>query len=850
MRRTPILCALVIAACGTSAPSPDPVPDVDAAADTAIDVPTFDTGTDSGLDADADTADVVDRDAESDVTDTEPDASLLGTGEPCQTDDECESDFCVTIDAGDSLALCSERCVDSDDCPDGSECVRLGGGGADVELVCLAADFCLDPDNDLHGLGPGCLGDDCDETDPGRYVNATEVCDGIDNDCDDEVDNEISVVGDLCESGFPGACAEGFYDCETGLLECRPRTAASAETCNGIDDDCDGAVDEDEAGEPLGRDCYAGPEGTRDVGLCVAGREVCVEADYTSCTGQVVPTAELCNGNDDDCDGLEDEGEPESGGACTTGGLGLCAAGVRECSDGAIRCVPNNEAADEICDFEDNDCDGETDEAEGGGNIERSCYTGPAETRGVGECTDGIEICQAGEFRTCNDEQRPVDEVCNGLDDDCDGEIDEGNPEGGASCPTGVPGVCSAGVRQCVEGELLCTQTVFPEEEICDGLDNDCDGRRDEDASNDPLERDCYTGPEGTLGVGTCAGGTQVCDLGAWAACSGETLPEFDACDGLNNDCDADGADEGNPGGGLVCSSGEDGVCSAGTTECSDGGIICNPNLSPSAETCDGDDEDCDGDIDEDAAGNPLTQDCYTGPAWSVGVGVCRGGTRVCADGDYALDCVGEVTPTSEVCNGGDDDCDSTTDDGCPNGLTLVGSNTSGQYGGGGGSAFSDVCPSGQVVVGVNLRTGGRVDRIQAVCGTISLSTTTTTVPYSYSVATGTGSTLSTHGGSGGSPVSYRCPANQMVSGIFGREDSEMDAIGVNCSTLSASGVPGSYSIVRGSGSSSSQYGGSGGGAFSYSCPGGDVVRGIYGRAAARLDALGVYCADPGVTMR
>lgn len=730
MRYTTLLLALALAACGTSTPGSDDVPVGEVGADTPVDVATFDTDADADVDADAalDTP----RDAEAGTLDAEPDTTLFGPGDPCQTDDECASDFCVTIDAGDSLAICSDRCVDSGDCPEGSECVRLGGGGADVELVCLTEDFCLDPDEDGHGLGPGCEGDDCDESDPGRYVNAVEVCDGVDNDCDGDVDNGISVVGDLCESGFPGACAEGFYDCDSGLLECRPRTAAAAETCNGLDDDCDGEMDEDEAGGPLARDCYSGPVDTLNVGVCIAGSELCLEADYTSCAGQVVPSVELCNG----------------------------------------------------------------------------------------------------------------------LDDDCDGETDEGNPGGGDSCSTGVPGLCSVGTRECADGELVCTQTVFPTDEICDGEDNDCDSLRDEDTSADPLSRDCYTGPDGTLGVGTCAGGTQLCDLGAWAACSGEIVPAPDTCDGVNNDCDADGADEGNPGGGLACSTGELGICSAGTTECAGGGPICVPNRTATTETCDGEDQDCDGAADEDSDGSPLTQGCYTGPAASEGVGICRGGSRTCSGGAYGLDCAGEVTPTGEVCNGADEDCDATVDDGCPNGLSLAGSHTSGRYGGGGGSAFSDVCPSGQLVVGVNVRTGGRVDRIQAVCGTISMSTNTSTTPYRYSVATGSGSTLAARGGTGGTAVSYRCPANQMVSGIFGRHASEIDAVGVNCSSLSVAGSVGSFSMTRGSGNSSSQYGGSGGSTFSYTCPGGDIVRGIFGRSASRLDALGVYCGDVSATLR
>jgi hypothetical protein len=83
--------------------------------------------------------------------------------------------------------------------------------------------------------------------------------------------------------------------------------AAKPERCNGRDDDCDGLVDED-----LERACYSGQAGTQGVGQCRAGVQTCQQAadgayGYTACQGEVTPSAEGCNGLDDDCDGQVDE---------------------------------------------------------------------------------------------------------------------------------------------------------------------------------------------------------------------------------------------------------------------------------------------------------------------------------------------------------------------------------------------------------------------------------------------------------------------------------------------------------------------------------------------------------------
>ena len=112
-------------------------------------------------------------------------------------------------------------------------------------------------------------------------------------------------------------------------------------------------------------------------------------------------------------------------------------------------------------------------------------------------CTGGDSFCPSGEV--CSDvggipvcECSPVTEVCDGQDNDCDGDIDEGNPGGGGSCNTGLSGSCSFGAWQCQSGSLNCVQTVFPSSEICDGLDNDCDGVNDENPDSLCANSDCY----------------------------------------------------------------------------------------------------------------------------------------------------------------------------------------------------------------------------------------------------------------------------------------------------------------------------------------------------------------------
>lgn len=111
------------------------------------------------------------------------------------------------------------------------------------------------------------------------------------------------------------------------------------------------------------RDCYTGPAGTVDLGICVAGVESCIDGMWSGhCDGEVTPGAEMCNGEDDDCDGMPDEGNPGGGGACMSGMPGICASGTNQCTDAGIECVAPAPQAEVCGDQIDQNCNGMADD--------------------------------------------------------------------------------------------------------------------------------------------------------------------------------------------------------------------------------------------------------------------------------------------------------------------------------------------------------------------------------------------------------------------------------------------------------------------------------------------------------
>lgn len=152
------------------------------------------------------------------------------------------------------------------------------------------------------------------------------------------------------------------------------------------------------------------------------GTRVCIGGLVSVC----LPPVERCDGADDDCDGSVDEDFAGLGEACGVG-VGACAREGAQVCDAAGEAVVCGAVAGmpsaEVCNGEDDDCDGAVDEGEGGAPLTRGCYDGPAGTAGVGACAEGVQRCVDGAFAECEGQVTPVDEVCDHVDDDCDGEL-------------------------------------------------------------------------------------------------------------------------------------------------------------------------------------------------------------------------------------------------------------------------------------------------------------------------------------------------------------------------------------------------------------------------------------------
>jgi hypothetical protein len=157
---------------------------------------------------------------------------------------------------------------------------------------------------------------------------------------------------------------------------------------------------------------------------------------------------------------------------------GVCEGVARVCETGGTWSCPypeTYEPMDATCDGLDNDCDGGVDDD----YLPFLCGTGVCTAEST--CTDGIEDC------TPPDPPASEDTTCNGLDDDCDGSVDEDG-----DCPACDPadrpacleeGVCAGTEPACRGSAWVCPYPADYEEtdESCDGLDNDCDGDIDED---------------------------------------------------------------------------------------------------------------------------------------------------------------------------------------------------------------------------------------------------------------------------------------------------------------------------------------------------------------------------------
>jgi hypothetical protein len=218
------------------------------------------------------------------------------------------------------------------------------------------------------------------------------------------------------------------------------------------------------------------------------------------CSNALTPKPEACDGRDNDCDGATDE-DFDVGAACDNGVMGICRkTGTKICNargDATTCSVTATPMTPEVCDGDDNDCDGEIDELPLPG-VGATCGSN------VGECRVGTTKCVKGKI-LC-DEVGPTPEVCNGLDDDCDGSVDEDLVPPASECPPpGLPvGAPIAG--ECKPGKYACTKDgtgkwgwqcrgfVGPTPEVCDNKDNDCDGNRDNQPMCPVADNACLNG--------------------------------------------------------------------------------------------------------------------------------------------------------------------------------------------------------------------------------------------------------------------------------------------------------------------------------------------------------------------
>ncbi len=472
---------------------------------------------------------------------------------------------------------------------------------------------------------------DCDDSDPAVYPGAEEVCDGIDNDCDSTIDQEAADAA----TWYPDTDLDGYGTTEGAVTDCAQPAGyvALSEDCDDSREDVYPRAPETDCQDLTDHNCDGS---VGQVDLDGDGFSACRECDDLDRT--VNPDApELCDGVDQNCDNVADEGistdwYPDGDGDGWGSGAAISdcaqpagyAAAEGDCDDGDTAWHPGAPETD-CADPNDYNCDGSTGSADNDGDGFAACT----------ECDDGEATVQPG-----------AAEICDGLDNDCDGAADEGlsstwysdsdgdgygnagivreacaQPAGYVSGATDCndssadfyPG---AWERDCTglddtncdgytgsgdndgDGWTACTECddgdagVNPDAvEVCDGIDNDCDGAADEDAA-----QLFYPDGDGD-GFGTDSGAITGCAAPAGYAASGGDCDdgdtaynpgaaESDCADPNDYNCDGSAGSTDNDGDGF-----------AACAECDDGDAAVRPGA---LEVCDGIDNDCDGAADED----------------------------------------------------------------------------------------------------------------------------------------------------------------------------------------------------------------------------------------------------------
>ena len=495
------------------------------------------------LDLDADGYDVLD-DCDDNDPNTYPGAVELCDGKDNNCDDliDNSNDMC-----NDGLSCTTDTCG-----PSGCENIVLSGwcaiegqcysdGEVSPASLCQECNAALDPlgwsnlpDSTPCGTGYECLAGEC-------ISIGIEVCNGIDDDGDDLIDEDFYYddpiqgslsVGDTCGTG---QCEGGIVVCFDSMTAvCSTLEQSTDEVCDGIDNDCDGLIDED----------LMGPLCSQQTGVCNGSQQICGgQAGWLPCDEQTYsawnPNYEVvevtCDGLDNDCDAEYDEDYAGGGDACDGPDSDLCAEGITACIGGQLICSDNTGSDLDYCDGLDNDCDPASPDGSEDPLIGAAC-DGPDSDL----CHEGVYNSCVGGSLICSDTTDDLLDLCDGLDNDCDPSSPDGleDPLYGTACDGPDSDLCLEGTYSCQGGTMACSDNTANDVEICDGLDNDCDGPIDEE----------LTSPLCAIQQGVCSGAQQTCGgEQGWEICDEQTYsqwsPDYEmietSCnDFLDNDCD------------------------------------------------------------------------------------------------------------------------------------------------------------------------------------------------------------------------------------------------------------------------------------------------------------------------
>ncbi|MFY1826978.1 putative metal-binding motif-containing protein, partial [Myxococcus fulvus] len=597
------------------------------------------------------------------------------------------------------------------------------------------ATWYLDQDHDDYGLASQFMqacarpanhaaqAGDCDDTRAAFNPGAPESCDGLDNNCDGQVDEGLTrqtwyrdsdgdgfgVASDtVSDCRQPAGYVAVAGDCNDGNPSIKP---GAAEVCDGADNDCDSLTDEgvlgtfhrDADGDGYGSTSQSTQACSAPAGY-VTNASDCLDTDAAIHPG----ATEVCDGLDNNCAGGADEGVPTQewfldgdgdGHGRSTLSTRSCrqptgyVSNASDCDDANPTTHPG---ATEVCDGVDNNCAGGVDEG-----LTTQTWYRDVDSDGYGNTSVSTQNCRqpagyVSNASDCNDSNsgiRPgASETCDSVDNNCNGSVDEGvtttfyrdadgDGHGNASNPIqacSVPPSYVTNATDCNDGNA----SIHPgATEVCDGVDNNCGGGADEGLTTQTWYRDADSDGYGNTSVSTqnCrqpsgyVGNASDCNDSSASIRPGAS----ETCDSVDNNCNGS-VDEGvtstfyrdADGDGYGSASQSTQACAAptgyvaNTTDCNDNSASIHPGAT---EVCDGVDNNCAGGADEGLATQTWYRDADSDGYGNTSVSTqnCRQPAGYVSNATDCNDSSASIRPgASETCDSVDNNCNGSVDEG------------------------------------------------------------------------------------------------------------------------------------------------------------------------------------------